>query len=215
MLEFGKLEYLLQEAQSAFGTMILTPPQFFAATETSLHMWIQKGKRVLLLSRTDYGAAMSGSMFARDNLCGWSEPGVQQIDTVHCSVESNKTMQGRIFRPETSMLEYGPIPGVYDTYQLNTTTLPPIARCAINLPSPDSLVPVLYEARVWSFAPGQVLPPNGSSCAIMPQSSERWIVSLNSTYCNLLPSVAAPINGKANMALWQASSQPKPVRLIV
>jgi hypothetical protein len=157
--------------------------------------------RVLLLSRTNYNESL---LWARDLLCNWTEPDVNQIDVKRCIYTVNNrsvSESGTIYRPETTHDEYGPLMGA-DRYQLNATTLPPLVACGVNIPSPDSLTPQLLQAQIWSVAPNVDI--TGAACATMDQhTGPRWQVLLSRNECNKLPVIQTPRNAVENLRLWK------------
>ncbi len=195
-----KVRYLLSEAQTAFGDLILRPSDW---NETApVEELVAAGKQVMLHSRTDYGAAAIGKLFfATASICNWTEPDLADIDTSACTVKGRPTMSGQIVRPETDWLMYGPFGGE-DSRRLNVSTLPPVAACGVNLPSPDAIVPATLAAQVWSLAEGTTLA--GAACAVMSPSSSRWQPCSIGKLCASLPRVATPCNGLENTRLFRS-----------
>jgi hypothetical protein len=210
MHTFGKVRYLLREASAAFGSLIFTPGDW---NETaSVAQLIARGKRVMLHSRTNYGAAAMGRLFyATASICNWTEPDLKDIDTVNCTVNGKPTMAGRIYRPETDWLMYGPFDGE-DPRRLNVTTLPPVVACGVNLPSPDAIVPAILAAQVWSLAEGVTLA--GAACAVMRPGSPRWLPLADPAACAALPRVRIT-NALENMRVYRALSSPVNVLQLV
>jgi hypothetical protein len=103
------VNYLLQEAEKSFGSLIFTPAQW--NDTASVAELVKRGSRVMLHSRTDYGVAMSRLFYATKNICNWTEPNLPDIDEHSCTVKGVPTMSGSIFRPETDWLNYGPFGG--------------------------------------------------------------------------------------------------------
>lgn len=201
MEEFKKVHLLVAEARAAFGDLILRPSVFNASVPVAT--WVQRGWRVMLHSRTDYGRDMQDVFFATKSICNWTEPDLKQVDTKTCTVLGVPTMRGVLFRPETTWLTYGPFGGE-DKLRLTPATLPPIVRCGINIPSPDAITPATLAAQVWSFEDGADV--DGALCALMGPSSPRWRAETSAAVCGSLP-VAAPTNGRENTLLWERLKQ--------
>ncbi len=199
MAEFGKVKYLLREAAAAFGDLVFTPADWNATA--SVAELVARQKRVMLHSRTNYGSAAMGQLFyATASICNWTEPDLENIDLADCTVKGEPTMAGRIFRPETDWLMYGPFGGE-DARRLNTTTLPPVVACGVNLPSPDGIVPATLAAQVWSLAEGARL--GGAACAVMRPGSPRWIPLADPAACAALPRVRI-VNALENMRVFSS-----------
>ena len=199
MAEFGKVRYLLREAAAAFGPLVFAPADWNATA--SVADLVARGKRVMLHSRTDYGSAAMGRLFyATASICGWAEPDLAAIDLARCEVAGAPTMVGRIYRPETDWLMYGPFGGE-DARRLNTTTLPPVVACAVNIPSPDAIVPATLAAQVWTLAEGSTLA--GAACAVMGPASPRWRPLADPVACAALPRVHV-VNALQNMRVFRS-----------
>ena len=218
MAKIGKVDLLVKAAQTVFGNVLLTPPEF--DFDKPLNQYISKGKRVMINSRTNYGSLMNSTIFYRNALCGWTEPSLSSINTSSCTVSNQPTMNGIIYRPETAELMYGPIDGS-SSQILNTTTLPNITECSINLPSPGQIVPNTLAAQIWSFSENEN--PADGTCAVMTPKSSRWFVG-KGQICDRNPQVqpcspdtvigarqcwkqcthncACPVNAKENKAVF-------------
>ncbi|KAL4419285.1 hypothetical protein ABPG77_008335 [Micractinium sp. CCAP 211/92] len=144
----------------------------FGAGWPSQQQMLTSGKRLLLVSGTDYGADMQPLIFSRGaTLCGWNEPPLRAVNGVpDCHVggddpKARPLFDGLLTRVISCELEYGPLncdfvwrgtnQPVFDEF-----TLPPVMGCGLNMPSPDLLTPVRAAAAIWTWAPGHPFDPS-------------------------------------------------------
>ncbi|KAL4424092.1 hypothetical protein ABPG75_001393 [Micractinium tetrahymenae] len=135
------------------------------------------GKRLLLVSGTDYGADMQPLIFSRgDTLCGWNEPSLASVNGVpECHVggddpQARPLFDGLLTRVISCELVYGPLNCDFvwrGTNQpvFDELTLPPVMGCGLNMPSPDLLTPVRAAAAIWTWAPGHPFDPSYGDAA--------------------------------------------------
>ncbi|KAI3432222.1 hypothetical protein D9Q98_003784 [Chlorella vulgaris] len=172
---WGKLGHLLNDTLATF-------PRSWIFSAEDKEAWgpgwptqrelLAAGKRLLLVSGTDYGADMQPLIFARGQaLCGWSEPSLAAVDgTPQCqvtdqgSVEPRPLFDGVLTRVISCELQYGPMNCDFVWRGTNhplfdEVTLPPVMGCGLNMPSPDHLTPDRAAATIWSWAPGHPFDP--------------------------------------------------------
>ena len=182
---WGKVGILVDLIKQYFGDSVYTPVDYqkHGGFMSSIEEMLKIGKRVLFMSGSDYGAEMNSTIFYKTGpeLCGWSEPGILDINFSNCSVKTGegwvKTNTGKLFRPETSEIWYGPINGG-DTNFLNTSNIPDVVKCGINFPSPDLITPKRMGAYVWSYLENE---PANYNCSITRVTDGRWQGSLCSS----------------------------------
>ncbi|KAG2495950.1 hypothetical protein HYH03_005880 [Edaphochlamys debaryana] len=154
---------------------ILTPAQLQSITleqgePPSIEQLVrQYGKRVLLQSGTDYGAAMSYLAHPHWAPCGFAEPLFQRFSpepscAYHLPPRPGRpaatlpTANGRMLRSPTCRLSYGlfncSMQRGENTPQLDAQGLPSAVACGLSVPAPDALTPALAAAAVWGWAPG-------------------------------------------------------------
>jgi hypothetical protein len=182
--EWGKVGLLMKLIHDHFGDMLYTPVDYEREGNRfppSVDDMVRRGKRVLFLSRTDYGGEMNSTVFFRNGpqLCGWQEPhlGAFKREFPSCTVEldgqiSTHIGSRQILRPETSEIVYGPIhPNNLSTHAfLDEKTIPALTTCNTNFASCDLLTVDRAAAFVWTFAEGEPSAP----CAAQSVTDGRW-----------------------------------------
>ncbi|EFJ49198.1 hypothetical protein VOLCADRAFT_90100 [Volvox carteri f. nagariensis] len=191
LLRWGRVGTLMEQVMSVIPTaLIITPPELNNITQQRgsmpsvdelVHVY---GKRLLLMSGSDYGEEMSWLAFSHHNLCDMDEPlfrGFQgpphcQFHNWHLDMDT-PVMAGKLIRTPTCNLTYGPyncsmlrgdnIP------QLDDHQLPEATSCGINVPAPDQITPQLVQSYIWSWAPGHAPPMPAAAAAVETQQPKR------------------------------------------
>ncbi|EFN52069.1 hypothetical protein CHLNCDRAFT_139316 [Chlorella variabilis] len=160
---WGVVGNLLDDILSVF------PRDWIFSTEDKM---LEAGKRLMLVSGTDYGDTMEPLIFGRGKaLCGWNEPPLASVDgTPEClinqqgMIEPQPLFDGMLTRVISCELQYGPMNcdfayrGTNDPV-FDEATLPPVTGCGLNMPSPDLLTPDRAAATIWTWAPGHPFDP--------------------------------------------------------
>lgn len=142
------VDQLIGLIQKYFGTTVFTPvdkqrytPQGWTL---SINQMLQMGKKVIFVSRSDYGGEMNSTVFARDgpDVCNWNEPDYTNFQPFpNCQVGGSQMNNGQILRMPTCDLVYGPLDCGFNwgsnTGLLTPETIPPLVQCNFNIPSPD------------------------------------------------------------------------------
>jgi hypothetical protein len=127
-----------------------------------------RGRRLVVVSGTDYGAAMAPLIFARGaGVCGWREPGLERVEAAPaCAVRParagaapRRLFDGSLVRVSSCELEYGPLNCEFvwkggNAPCLDEDTLPGVVGCGLNAPAPDLLTPARAAAAIWTWAEG-------------------------------------------------------------
>ncbi|KAH7488410.1 hypothetical protein PRIC2_007046 [Phytophthora ramorum] len=152
------------------------------------------GKRVVFMSGVDYLTQGEEILFVKDNVCNWQEPPLPLAPFPECRFNHSKANIGvpdenfTIFRPETSEIEYGFLnaDGQIGTNEnlLDEESLPGVADCGVNVPSPDNITPKRMEATIWAVSKGHEL--DGNKCVALMRESTTW-QSVDCHTPNLLP----------------------------
>ena len=155
---------------------------------------LRVGKRVLFMSGADYLTQGEELLFVKDTICNWQEPLLPLTPFPECRFNHSETTTGipdenfTIFRPETSEIEYGFLNANgqigYNKHLLNEKSLPGVADCGVNIPSPDNLTPKRMEATVWAVSKGHEL--DASKCVALMRESKTW-QSVDCQAANLVP----------------------------
>lgn len=171
--EWGKVGVLLDQVREIFPAQMIVTPQDFKSRYNrqwpSIDTMVAQGKRILLVSGTDYGQDMSSLVFPRSkDLCSWSEPSMHVFNGPNtCMVYDHvpwwgrqgpmATLAGDWLRIYSCELTYGPLNCDFryenNNPLLDDQSLPGVTACGVNVPSPDRLTPTKAEAQVWSWAP--------------------------------------------------------------
>ncbi|EEY63994.1 uncharacterized protein PITG_02506 [Phytophthora infestans T30-4] len=170
---------------------------------------LRVGKRVVFMSGVDYFSDGEELLFVKDTVCNWQEPPLPLAPFPACRFNESKTNIGisdenfTIFRPETSEIEYGFLNadgqlGINKNL-LNEESLPGVAQCGVNLPSPDNITPKRMEATIWAVSKGQELNPK--QCVALMRESKTW----QSVECDTANLVPACVDVK-NPRQWQLGS---------
>ncbi|KAJ0404860.1 hypothetical protein ATCC90586_007810 [Pythium insidiosum] len=138
------------------------------------------GKRVIFMSGSDYSPRGDDLLFVKDAICNWTEPSLPFEPYPECDFPRDRvgplSHQEWILRPETSEIVYGFLNADGhlgdNTYILNETTIPPMAECGVNIPSPDNITPRRMEAMVWAVDKQQQLTPG--KCVALKRGSAHW-----------------------------------------
>jgi hypothetical protein len=150
-------------------------------------------------------------LFVKETICNWQEPPLPLAPFPECRFNHSKTDIGvpdenfTIFRPETSEIEYGFLNadgqiGVNENL-LDEESLPGVAQCGVNLPSPDNITPKRMEATIWAVPTGHELEPG--KCVALLRGARTW-QSLDCQTANLVPA-CVDVN---NPRHWQLGSVP-------
>lgn len=161
------------------------------------------------MSGADYLTYGEEILFVKDTVCNWQEPPLPLAPFPECRFNHSKTNIGvpdenfTIFRPETSEIEYGFLnaDGQIGSNEnlLNEESLPGVADCGVNLPSPDNITPKRMEATIWAVPKGHEL--DAKKCVAFMRESKTW-QSVDCQTANLVP---ACVDVK-NPRLWQLGS---------
>ncbi|KAK9810142.1 hypothetical protein WJX72_005510 [[Myrmecia] bisecta] len=194
LYDWGFVPRLMSRIQEAFPLEIIFRPAELAALDgqwpTTEHLLAQ-GKRIILVSGTDYGSAMTSLIFSRGAAtCDWDEPSLASwvgepdciADPVDISHPAGDTMEGQLFRMVTCELQYGPFNCDFNWLAtneplLNELTLPSVARCGLNMPSPDLLTPERVASAIWSWASGEPMATEEALAADLDPVAARWLPS--------------------------------------
>lgn len=149
----------------------------FSATWPTTDEMVAAGHRVLLTSRIDYGAAMQPLMFKKGKpVCNFFEPNLTTyVGEPDCIADAypydakklttdGVTLSGQLFRQVSCEIMYGPLNCDFilqadNEPLLDEASLPGVARCGINVPSPDMFTPQRAAAAVWTWAPSHPFVP--------------------------------------------------------
>lgn len=156
---------------------------------------VSSGRRLVLVSGTDYGDAMAPLIFAKGaRVCGWSEPWLGGIrGAPDCVLQSwrgpRQLYDGSLVRVFSCELQYGPLNCDFvwhgsNAPMLDEASLPGVDACGVNIPSPDLLTPSRAAAAVWSWAPGHPFEADvgegtgaAAACGIIGADDGRWRAS--------------------------------------
>eukprot|EP00210_Caulerpa_lentillifera_P004079 g3892.t1 len=132
----------------------------------SANFLLNHGKRLMFISSMHYDdSKMRSFLFYRKDkwLCGWSEPHMDALDLIQCtlpSIDYTKwvpTMSGTISRLSYCEIRYGPFScdlKLEDTEPaLDNDLLRKVFACGYSFPSPDRISPNRAKAAIWSWAP--------------------------------------------------------------
>lgn len=197
----GLVPTLLQEILSVFPLdSILTPPELASRYDShwpSMAQLMADGKRLMVVSLSDYGEEMADVVFARGlPVCRWLEPELVDLQVAPaCAVTHPKSGRvepmhaGRIFRTMTCELMYGPLNCDFVYHGVNAPlldeyALPQVVACGLNVPSPDLLTPERSAAGVWTWAPGH--PYDAASGKDVPVPAATWWRPLRQTDQSML-----------------------------
>ncbi|CAI5701104.1 hypothetical protein KXD40_004300 [Peronospora effusa] len=211
LMKWNKVGMLLDYLKKYFPEEeILRPIELVYETKwPTFEELLRAGKRVLFMSGADYLTQGEELLFVKDTICNWQEPPLPLTPFPECRFNHSDTDIGipdenfTIFRPETSEIEYGFLNANgqigYNKYLLNEESLPGVADCGVNMPSPDNLTPKRMEATVWTVTKGHEL--DASKCVALMRKSKSW-QSVDCQAANLVP---ACVDMK-NPRLWQLGS---------
>ncbi|ETO63129.1 hypothetical protein F444_19096 [Phytophthora nicotianae P1976] len=196
--EYFPEEEILQPIELAYGTKWPTIEEL-----------LRVGKRIVFMSGVDYFTYGEELLFVKDTVCNWQEPPLPLAPFPACRFNESKTNIGipdenfTIFRPETSEIEYGFLNadgqlGV-NRNLLNEESLPGVAQCGVNLPSPDNITPKRMEATIWAVPKGHELNPK--QCVALMRESKTW-QSVDCDTDNLVPACVDVENPRH----WQLGS---------
>ncbi|KAG7375234.1 hypothetical protein PHYPSEUDO_002391 [Phytophthora pseudosyringae] len=196
--EFFPEEEILRPIELVYGTKWPTIDEL-----------LRVGKRVVFMSGADYLAQGEEILFVKNTVCNWQEPPLPLAPFPECRFNQSKTDIGvpdenfTIFRPETSEIEYGFLNadgqiGVNNNL-LNEESLPGVAQCGVNLPSPDNITPKRMEATIWAVSKGHELDPK--KCVALMRESKTW-QSVDCETSNLVPACVDVKNPRH----WQLGS---------
>eukprot|EP00798_Chlamydomonas_sp_ICE-L_P027132 gene27132-2361_t len=161
--------------------MILTPAELAAmlgggdaprAPMPSIDALVAQGKRMMVMSSTNYHEAMEKLVFTKPSLllCDIHEASVTYFRGVEsgCKIERRDGEWDIDSGPMTRM--YGPLDCDFhldtsDRLFINNSLLSELTSCGVSIPSIDDLTPTIVSAHIWSWAPGH--PPN----KVAPESS--------------------------------------------
>ncbi|KAK9810746.1 hypothetical protein WJX73_004650 [Symbiochloris irregularis] len=202
---WGYVDLLLSELRSVFPEDWIVTTKDHAAhangTWPSIDDMSAAGKRVMIVSSTDYGASMLPLIFSRNTagpggVCDWTEPGLQVWQgQPECRALPlpfpGETMSGRLYRIGSCEILYGPFNCDFlwrpdNAPILDVTSLPDVTACDLNMPCPDLLTPERSAAAIWSWAPGH---PLNRASSHAPASTQTWrpVSKLKALAWKLLP----------------------------
>ncbi|KAE9025608.1 hypothetical protein PR003_g11688 [Phytophthora rubi] len=196
LMKWKKVGKLLDYLKESFPEKeILRPIELAYHTKwPTFEELLRVGKRVVFMSGVDYLTYGEEILFVKDMVCNWQEPPLPLAPFPECRFNQSKTQIGvpdenfTIFRPETSEIEYGFLNadgqiGI-NKYLLNEESLPGVANCGVNLPSPDNITPKRMEATIWAVPKGQEL--DAKKCVALMRDSKTW-KSVDCRTANLVP----------------------------
>ncbi|KAL4155042.1 hypothetical protein PRNP1_007156 [Phytophthora ramorum] len=196
LMKWKKVDKLLDYIKEYFpGKEILRPFELVFDTKwPAFEELMRVGKRVVFMSGVDYLTQGEEILFVKDNVCNWQEPPLPLAPFPECRFNHSKANIGvpdenfTIFRPETSEIEYGFLnaDGQIGTNEnlLDEESLPGVADCGVNVPSPDNITPKRMEATIWAVSKGHEL--DGNKCVALTRESTTW-QSVDCHTPNLLP----------------------------
>ncbi|KAL4170848.1 hypothetical protein KRP22_008951 [Phytophthora ramorum] len=196
LMKWKKVDKLLDYIKEYFPEKeILRPFELVFDTKwPAFEELMRVGKRVVFMSGVDYLTQGEEILFVKDNVCNWQEPPLPLAPFPECRFNHSKANIGvpdenfTIFRPETSEIEYGFLnaDGQIGTNEnlLDEESLPGVADCGVNVPSPDNITPKRMEATIWAVSKGHEL--DGNKCVALMRESTTW-QSVDCHTPNLLP----------------------------
>ena len=146
---------------------------------------VLSGKRLVLVSASDYGDDMAPIIFPRGSqVCQWVEPSLQSVAAApECVLKWQKgavseLFKGSIVRVSTCELEYGPLNCEFvwkggNAPFFDEASIPGVVNCGVNVPSPDLLTPSRAASAVWTWAAGHPY-IGGGDCAVISSTDGRW-----------------------------------------
>ncbi|KAK1947192.1 hypothetical protein P3T76_001202 [Phytophthora citrophthora] len=211
LMKWKKVGKLLDYLKEYFPEEeILRPIELAYTTKwPTINELLHVGKRIVFMSGVDYLTDGEELLFVKDTVCNWQEPPLPLAPFPECRFNESKTQIGipdenfTVFRPETSEIEYGFLNadgqiGINKNL-LNEETLPGVAQCGVNIPSPDNITPKRMEATIWAVPKGHELDPN--KCVALMRDSKIW-KSVDCQSANIVP---ACVDVK-NPRYWQLGS---------
>jgi hypothetical protein len=175
LLAWEMVPTLLARITAAFPQDTIWTPTELAAKDwhwPSINDLVAAGKRIMFISGIDYGREMNSLVFSKGpQVCGWVEPHLSHwMGAPTCAMgwpgggASMHTMQGQLIRVISCEILYGPMNcdfvwGLSNDPLLDVVSLPDMARCGVNMPSPDLLTPARTAATIWSWASGHPFEP--------------------------------------------------------
>lgn len=174
--EWGKLPQFISVIEDVFSDILYRP---IPEAQPTIGELLEQGKQLLILSRTDYGDAMEGTMVNHRNYCGWEEPKPNALDS-YCTFPGEHVLGAAgkaefTIRPTGDGIEYGPFNG-QGQYKgsvdpIDPPTLQKWANCG-GMPSPDFITPELAQAFVWGPREGQYI--YNVTKAALSSDDGRW-----------------------------------------
>ncbi|GMF45045.1 unnamed protein product [Phytophthora lilii] len=213
LMKWKKVGKLLDYLKEFFPEEeILRPIELAYDTKwPSFEELLRVGKRVVFMSGVDYFTYGEELLFVKDTICNWQEPPLPLAPFPECRFNQSKTDMRvpdenlTIFRPETSEIEYGFLnaDGQIGSNKnlLDEESLPGVADCGVNLPSPDNITPKRMEATIWAVPKEHELDP--SKCVALMRESNTW----QSVDCKRANLVAACVDVR-NPRHWQLGAAP-------
>lgn len=207
LLSWSKVNLILQGIEYHFGSYVFTPvdkQRLFPRSWPSFRQLNAAGKRLMFVSRTDYGEVMNRHLFARANM--WTEYGPFPFSAYpNCTVRHDPVNNGKIARVFGDSLAYGPFWNGYDGQMMMPADLLEEAQCNVNFACVDQLSPILAEGFVWSWDKDQ--PKLRGGCAAM-QPNGRW-AALDCNATTLRSACRNPTTGafvlSANATSWRSA----------
>eukprot|EP01137_Pigoraptor_chileana_P011872 Opistho-2@63450 len=168
------------------------------------------GKRLLLLSGTNYGDILLPNIFYKygPQMSGWSEfgPGSFTAGYPACTLKDNNntivTDQGVILRILADSTIYGPFYYGPSGGLLTATNTPNMVECNVQYPCLDQMVPEDSEWFVWCWAQSEPAQSHPAACATLNGAAHRW----STTACD--KSMYAACQSTTDKADWKLSASP-------
>ncbi|OWZ15259.1 hypothetical protein PHMEG_00011137 [Phytophthora megakarya] len=196
LMKWKKVGKLLDYLKEHFPMEeILRPIELVYDTKwPTIEELLRVGRRVVFMSGADYLTYGEEILFVKDSVCNWQEPPLPLVSFPECRFNESKTNIGvpdenfTIFRPETSEIEYGFLNadgqiGINKNL-LNEKSLPGVAACGVNIPSPDNITPKRMEGTIWTVPNGHEL--DAKKCVALMRESKMW-QSVDCDAANLVP----------------------------
>jgi hypothetical protein len=148
------------------------------------------GRRLILTSGIDYGPVMHPLIFMKaEPVCNFFEPNLTTyIGEPRCLADvaasdrrkvlnGGRTLSGQMYRMTTCEITYGPLNCDFvfradNEPLLDEASMPDVANCGINVPSPDMLTTERSASWIWSWAPAHPFAP-WSEAAMREQRAVR------------------------------------------
>jgi len=175
LLEWGKVQYILEGLSKYFANLILTPPEkqkYWPDRWPTVKEMSDMGKHLIFTSRTDYGKSMEPYIFFRDAIWREYSPDTFKNFPICMIQDGFPSNNGNISRVLGDSLIYGPFYNGSTEGLFVPSNLLSMAECNVNFPCVDQGSPLLVQGAIWTWdinEPSQ----NGTVC-VAQYPNGRW-----------------------------------------